>query len=58
VAVAGAGRDVPENRAEIASKRQAVAKLVERLNREFGGEVLLFCYEAGPSLSARGNRPF
>jgi hypothetical protein len=25
-----------------------VVKLVERLNREFEGEVLLFCYEAGP----------
>jgi len=25
-----------------------VAKLVERLNQEFEGEVLLFCYEAGP----------
>jgi transposase len=25
-----------------------VVKLVERLSRAFGGEVLLFCYEAGP----------
>jgi transposase len=33
---------------EIANRPKAVAKLVDRLNREFGAEVLLFCYEAGP----------
>jgi len=48
VAVAQAGREAPESRGEIANKPKTVAKLVERLNREFGGEVLLFCYEAGP----------
>jgi transposase len=48
VAVARAGRGAPELRGEIANKPKAVAKLVERLNREFAGEVLLFCYEAGP----------
>ena len=48
VAVARVGRDTPESRGEIANKPKAVAKLVERLNREFAGEVLLFCYEAGP----------
>ena len=48
VAVARAGREVPESRGEIANQPKAVAKLVARLNREFGGEVLLFCYEAGP----------
>jgi transposase len=48
VAVAVAGRVIPEQRGEIANKAKAVAKLVERLNREFDGEVLLFCYEAGP----------
>jgi len=48
VAVARAGRAAPELRGEIANKPKAVAKLVERLNREFHGEVLLFCYEAGP----------
>ena len=48
VAVARAGREAPESRGEIANKPQAVAKLVDRLNREFTGEVLLFCYEAGP----------
>ena len=48
VAVAKAGRDTPESLGEITNKPKAVAKLAERLNREFGGEVLLFCYEAGP----------
>lgn len=48
VAVARAGRAAPESRGEIANTPKAVAKLVERLNRAFGGEVLLFCYEAGP----------
>jgi len=48
VAVARAGRAAPESRGEIANRTKAVAKLVERLNREFGGEVLVFCYEAGP----------
>ncbi len=48
VAVARAGREAPESRREIANKAKSVAKLVARLNQEFGGEVLLFCYEAGP----------
>jgi transposase len=48
VAVARAGRAAPEFRGEIANRPQKVARLVERLAREFGGEVLLFAYEAGP----------
>jgi transposase len=48
VAVARVGRAAPESRGEIANKPKTVAKLVERLNQEFDGEVLLFCYEAGP----------
>ena len=48
VAVAWAGRATPESRSGIANQPKAVAKLIERLNREFNGEVLLFCYEAGP----------
>jgi transposase len=48
VAVAGASRLDPEFRGEIANKPKTIAKLVERLSREFNGEVLLFCYEAGP----------
>jgi len=47
-AVARAGREVAESRGEIANKPERVAKLVTRLNKEFDGEVLLFCYEAGP----------
>lgn len=48
VAVARAGRDAPEFRAEVANKPKTVARLVERLSQECNGEVLLFCYEAGP----------
>lgn len=47
-AVAHAGREAAEVRGEIANKPNKIAKLVERLNKEFDGEVLLFCYEAGP----------
>lgn len=48
MAIARGGRDAAESRGEIGNRPRAVAKLVERLNREFEGEVLLFCYEAGP----------
>ena len=48
VAVARGGREEPEFRGEMANKPKTIAKLVERLSREFDGEVLLFCYEAGP----------
>ena len=48
VAVALAGRDEPQWRGEIRHTRKAVSKLVERLSHEFEGQVLLFCYEAGP----------
>jgi len=48
VAVARRGREAPEFRGEIANRPKAVAKLVARLSQEFNGEVLLFCYEAGP----------
>lgn len=48
VAVARAGREAPVSRGEIANRPKALVKLVERLNREFGGEVLRFGYEAGP----------
>lgn len=47
-AVAKVGRGIAESRGEIANKPKAIIKLVDRLNQEFGGEVLLFCYEAGP----------
>ncbi len=48
ISVARAGRQAPESWGEIANKPQKVAKLVERLAGEFGGEALLFTYEAGP----------
>ena len=48
VSVARAGREAPQSRGEIANRPKSVAKLVERLSRQFDGEVLLFCYQAGP----------
>lgn len=48
VAVAHAGRDAPEYRGEIVNTPKAVAKLVGRLSQAFDGQMLLFCYEAGP----------
>ena len=48
VAVAGPGREAAEARGEIANRPKAITKLVRRLSEEFGGAVLLFCYEAGP----------
>ncbi len=48
VAVATAGRGVPAYEGEIANRPNAVVRLVERLSGDFDGEVLEFCYEAGP----------
>ena len=48
VAIARAGREEPAYRGEIAHTRKAVGKLIERLSKEFDGQMLLFCYEAGP----------
>ena len=48
VAVARSGRAAPESWGEVANRPKSVARLVERLHRAFAGEVLLFCYEAGP----------
>ena len=48
VSVAKSGRTAPELISGIANRPEAVAKLVEQLSQEYGGEVLLFCYEAGP----------
>lgn len=47
-AVAHTGRSAPEYRGEIANKPKTIDKLVTRLSKEFDGEVLLWCYEAGP----------
>jgi transposase len=48
VAVALPGRAEPEYRGEIVHEPKAVMKWFQRLNEEFGGTLLLFCYEAGP----------
>ncbi len=48
VAVARAGRAIPTSWGEIAHTPAAVSELVSRLGTSFGGEPLLFCYEAGP----------
>ena len=48
VAVALEGRGEPVYRGEIAHQPKALKKWLERLNEEFGGALLLFCYEAGP----------
>ncbi len=48
VAIARPGRGEPEYRGEIAHTRKAVGKLIARLSAEFEGQLLLFCYEAGP----------
>jgi len=47
-AVAETGREAPQSRGEIANKPGRIAKMVERLAAQYDGQVLLFCYEAGP----------
>jgi hypothetical protein len=46
VAIAQAGRSKPVYYGEIPNTPDALSKLVKRLNP--AGEVLTFCYEAGP----------
>ena len=48
VSVARDGREDPGPLGEVANRPQSIKKLVARLNKQFYGEVLLFCYEAGP----------
>jgi len=48
VAVAHPGRAEPVYRGEIANRPKAIRKLVAQLSQETGGEVVLWCYEAGP----------
>ena len=48
VAIALPGRGAPQLEGEIANKPKAIDKLIQRLSERFGGELLLFCYEAGP----------
>lgn len=48
-AVAFPGRAAAQYRGEIAHSKKTVNKLIRRLSEEFSGELLLFCYEAGPT---------
>jgi transposase len=48
VAIALPGRDEPAYRGEIKHEPKALKRWLQRLSDEFGGAVLLFCYEAGP----------
>jgi transposase len=48
VAVAEPGRSEPVYRGEIANRPKAVEKLLAKLSEAYGGELLQFCYEAGP----------
>lgn len=48
VAVAEEGRGAPVYHGETPNKPKAVGKLIERLSAQYGGERLLFVYEAGP----------
>jgi len=48
IAVAEPGRGDPVYQGDIPNKPKAVAKLIQRLSRDYEGERLLFCYEAGP----------
>lgn len=48
VAVAECGRDQPLSEGTIPNMPKAVTKLIDRLSRRYGGQRLLFVYEAGP----------
>ena len=48
VAVAPAGRESPTSLGEIANQPKAIGKLADDLVGRYGGEVIQFCYEAGP----------
>lgn len=48
VSVAEAGRQAPEFRGEIPHEPRAIDQLVRQLSKRFGGQRLLFSYEAGP----------
>lgn len=48
VAIAPRGRGEVIYHGEILNRPKAIRKLVQKLNKEFGGECILFSYEAGP----------
>ena len=48
VAVAPAGRESPTYLGEFANQPKVISKLADKLARRYDGEVIQFCYEAGP----------
>ena len=48
VALAPAGREPPAYCGEIANRPSEIGKLAAKLAQAHGGELILFCYEAGP----------
>ena len=48
VALAPSGREPPSHLGEVANQPAAVGKLARRLGERHGGELVQFCYEAGP----------
>ncbi len=48
MAVAPAGRESPTNYGELANTPTAIGKPPDKLARRYDGEVIQFCYEAGP----------
>lgn len=48
IAVARPGRQAPERWGEIGNKPKSIEKLVNRVAAAFGGELVQWCYEAGP----------
>ena len=48
VAVAPAGRESPTYLGELANQPTAIGKLADKLVRRYDGELIQFCYEAGP----------
>jgi transposase len=48
VAVALPGREAAYDHGEIANNLKAIKKLINRLSKQFEGQVVLFAYEAGP----------
>ncbi len=46
--IASPGRSKPKHLGEMANDPKKIKKFVENLSKKYNGEVLLFCYEAGP----------
>ncbi len=48
VAIALPGRQAATIEREMSNTKKSISKLIQQLNQRFGGELLLFTYEAGP----------